>query len=82
MDETLLKHFASVSKTFHPLYPAICHCLKWFINANYDHTNTKSGEEGEGAAKKSRWYKEMVLPKGGGGGPEVWYESAANFWKT
>ena len=27
VDETLLKHFAIVSKTFHPLYPAIYLCL-------------------------------------------------------
>ena len=28
VDETLLKHFAIFSETFHPLYPAIYRCLE------------------------------------------------------
>ena len=35
-----------------------------------------------GSAQKRRWYEEMVLPKGAGGGPEVWYAQAANSGET
>ena len=36
VDEIFLKHFASVSKTFHPLYPAIYRCLEYIYIYRYN----------------------------------------------